>query len=205
LQRTIPETSARADRPTIVSHCNKRIFLDASDQTLAALARVGDRAAFEQLVRRTGRLVFARLCLETGNPHEAEDLTQETFLAAFRAISQLDDPDNFRPWILSIAHRVHLDAVKNRNRKKRGQPSAMSTDLPDNAPGPVDHLEKNEQREKALHALRSLPEDYRLPLSMRYLAGSDYETIGKQLGLTNGSLRGFLHRGLEMLREKMSE
>jgi DNA-directed RNA polymerase specialized sigma24 family protein len=59
--------------------------------------------------------------------------------------------------------------------------------------------------EKVIHALRSLPEDYQRPLSLRYLAGLDYETVSQQLGLTNGSLRGLLHRGLEMLREKMKQ
>ena len=51
--------------------------------------------------------------------------------------------------------------------------------------------------------LRSLPEEHRLPLTLRYIAGADYETISTQLGLTNGSLRGLLHRGLKMLRERL--
>jgi len=51
--------------------------------------------------------------------------------------------------------------------------------------------------------LRSLPEEYRLPITLRYIAGADYETISTQLGLTNGSLRGLLHRGLNLLRNKL--
>ena len=51
--------------------------------------------------------------------------------------------------------------------------------------------------------VRSLPEDYRLPVMLRYFAGADYETIGEQLGLTNGSLRGLLHRGLKLLRDRL--
>ncbi len=160
------------------------------------------------LIRRTGRLVFARLYLDTGNPHEAEDLTQETFLVACRNIHRLDDPSAFRSWILSIAHTVLLDAIKKRSRKKRGQTGkATGVDaidsMPDGSPGPAEHFEAAEQRQKVLIALRQLPEDYQRPLSLRYLAGSDYDTISRQLGLTNGSLRGLLHRGLEMLREKM--
>ena len=48
-----------------------------------------------------------------------------------------------------------------------------------------------------------MPKEYRLPLAMRYLAGADYETIGKELAITNGSLRGLLARGMAMLREQM--
>jgi RNA polymerase sigma-70 factor, ECF subfamily len=51
--------------------------------------------------------------------------------------------------------------------------------------------------------LRSLPDEYRLPLTLRYITGADYETISTQLGLSNGSLRGLLHRGLKILRERM--
>ena len=53
-----------------------------------------------------------------------------------------------------------------------------------------------------LEMLRSLPEEYRLPLWLRYFGGADDVTIEAQLGLTNGSLRGLLHRGLKMLREE---
>jgi RNA polymerase sigma-70 factor (ECF subfamily) len=54
-----------------------------------------------------------------------------------------------------------------------------------------------------LAVLRSLPEDYRLPLTLRYIVGADAGEIGTQLGLTNGALRGLLHRGLKMLRDRL--
>ena len=179
--------------------------MEESDQSLALRSRSGDRGAFEILVRRTGRVVFARLYLDTGNPHEAEDLTQETFLVACRNIHRLEDPGAFRSWILSIARTVHLDAIKRNGRKKRGSPAQTHAmhEMPDGSPGPPEHMEQTEQRQNVIAALRQLPEDYQRPLSLRYLAGSDYQTISRELGLTNGSLRGLLHRGLEMLREKM--
>jgi RNA polymerase sigma-70 factor (ECF subfamily) len=179
--------------------------LDESDQILAARSRSGDRAAFEELIHRTGRLVFARLYMDTGDPHQAEDLTQETFLIACRNIHRLEDPAAFRAWILSIAHTVHLDAIKKKSRRKRGKPIAAEAmdHVPDQSPTPPEHAQQGEQRQRVLNALRTLPEEYQTPLSLRYLSGSDYETISRQLGLTNGSLRGLLHRGLEMLRERM--
>ncbi len=181
--------------------------MDETDQQLAARSRFGDRAAFEELVRRTGRLVFTRLYLDTGSAHEAEDLTQETFLKACRQIHRLQDPAAFRPWILSIARTVHLDAIKKKSRKKRGKPGASDSmeQVADGDPTPPQNAEMREQQQQVLTALRELPEDYQRPLSLRYLAGSDYETISKQLGLTNGSLRGLLHRGLELLREQMGK
>jgi RNA polymerase sigma factor (sigma-70 family) len=72
-----------------------------------------------------------------------------------------------------------------------------------NGPTPEEAVERDEMRQRVLAVLRSLPEEYRLPITLRYLTGADYESIGEQLGLTNGSLRGLLHRGLRMLRERL--
>jgi RNA polymerase sigma-70 factor (ECF subfamily) len=173
---------------------------------LVVEARAGDRTAFEELVRRTSRLVFARLYLETGDVHRAEDLLQETLLAAYRSLRQLAQPAKFRSWLLTIAQNVLVDAARREARQKRATPSLTSTPLdavPTNGPAPDAEVQREEQRQRVLAALRSLPEEYRLPLALRYLAGADYETISTQLGLTNGSLRGLLHRGLKMLRARL--
>lgn len=169
-------------------------------------AKAGDRAAFEELVRKTGRLVFAKLYLETGDPHRAEDLVQETYLLAFRCLKQLTEIKSFRPWLLGIAHRAMLDAVKRDQRLKRSGNHVGDNPLSliaGSSSEPVELIGREETRQTVLNALRDLPEQYRMPLSLRYLAGADYETIGIQLGLTNGSLHGLLHRGLKLLRERL--
>jgi RNA polymerase sigma-70 factor (ECF subfamily) len=76
-------------------------------------------------------------------------------------------------------------------------------DLADGSPAPDESAQREESRQLVLAMLRAMPEEYRLPLTLRYIAGADYETIGQQLGLTNGSLRGLLHRGMMRLREAM--
>lgn len=179
-----------------------------ADTILVDRAKAGDRAAFEELVRRTGRLVFAKLYLDTGDPHRAEDLTQDTYLLAFRSLRQLADPAGFRAWLLAVAHRAMLDAVKRDSRLKRAGPMAAGVELslvPASGLPPDEAAGREEERAAVLEALRGLPDEYRLPLSLRYLAGADYETIGTQLGLTNGSLRGLLQRGLKLLRERLPD
>lgn len=75
--------------------------------------------------------------------------------------------------------------------------------IPDHrSQSPPEQMELEESRQRVLALLRSLPEEYRLPLMLRYLQGSDYQTISRELGLTNGSLRGLLNRGMAMLRDK---
>src|SRR6516165_9103025 len=89
------------------------------DEYLVKSAQRGDRAAFEELVRRTSRLVFARLYLETGDSHRTEDLLQETFFKAFRTLGQLTEPAKFRAWLLRIAQNEAIDAIRRDQRQKR--------------------------------------------------------------------------------------
>jgi len=177
------------------------------DEALVRSAQGGDRLAFEELVRRTSRLVFARLYLETGDAHRAEDLLQETLLRAFRSLGDLTDPKGFRPWLLKIAQNRVVDAARRdlrqkRSARSRGRGSVLPT-LEGKEPSPEDQVAREELRGRILAILRSLPEEYRLPLTLRYLGGADYATIQTQLGLSNGALRGLLHRGLKLLRARL--
>jgi RNA polymerase sigma-70 factor (ECF subfamily) len=181
---------------------------DLGEQELAARSRSGDRAAFEMLVRRTGRWILARLFLQTGDVHRAEDLTQETFFTAWQQIANLDNPAAFRGWLWSIAQRKLLDAAKHASRRKRRSPLAPSGDLDAVAhpsATPIATADDQEQRQRAIEMLRSLPEEYRLPLALRYLGGADYQSISQQVALSNGSLRGLLQRGMALLRERMND
>lgn len=170
---------------------------------LVRRAREGDVPAFEELVRRTTRLVYARLYLETGDPHQAEDLVQETYLRAFRSIQQVSDPAGFRAWLQQIAGTVAIDAWRRGSAKRRAEPTRVMLENVE-APG-IDDPGRAETREKVREILQSLPEEYRLPLTLRYLDGADYETITRQLGMSGTSLRGILHRGLQLLRKAVKQ
>lgn len=178
------------------------------DEALVVRSRRGDRAAFEELVRRTARLLFAHLYLKTADVHKTEDLVQETYLVAWRAIADLDDPRTFRGWLTTIANSTLIDSVRRDSRKKRnsGSRRGNAADLlaaPDPRPTPADQADSSEEQRRVMNLLQNLPPEYREPLMLRYLGGADYETIGKQLAISNGSLRGVLQRGMKMLREKM--
>ena len=167
---------------------------------LVRRAREGDRAAFEELVRRTTRSVYAHIYLQTGDPQEAEDLVQETFMRAFRSIGKLAEPKGFRSWLMAVAHSATIDAHRRNNAKRRAAPKRAGQEVLDRTPAP-ETFDRIEEREKVRAILQSLPEEYRLPLTLRYIQGADYETIQMQLGMSNGSLRGVLHRGLGLLRK----
>jgi RNA polymerase sigma-70 factor (ECF subfamily) len=109
---------------------------------------------------------------------------------------------------LTLAQNVLNDDARGAARLKRSAPTRAGPEALTNHPGPAappeEEASRAELRQRALAVLRSLPEDYRLPLTLRYIAGADYETIEMQLGLSNGSLRGLLYRGLKILRERLS-
>ena len=181
--------------------------MSVSEATLVKLAQTGNQAAFEELVRRTSRLVFARLFLETGDRHWAEDLLQETWILAHRSLGQLNDPGSLRSWLLTIAQNVLTEASRRQSRRKRTPPPRAEPqvldEVPSPQPTPAQDAERADAIEQLLAVLRSLPEEYRLPLTLRYITGADYETIETQLGLTNGALRGLLYRGLKILRARL--
>ena len=188
----------------------------ALDDSLVVRSQAGHRAAFEQLIRRSTKLVFARIYLETARADRAEDLVQETYLLAWRSIGQLTDAAGWRSWLLAIAHSVVIDSARHDSRQKRGGVAGSTStgfkqdisreleSLPTPRPGPPELAGQAETKQQVLQALRDLPEDYRLPLTLRYLHGADYETIARQLGITNGSLRGLLNRGVTLLRQELT-
>lgn len=180
------------------------------DRDLVTRAMRAHRPSFDALVHRTARLVWSQIALHLHNDRPLiDDLVQETFLRAWRHIHTLDSPDRFRPWLIAIAQRVRLDEHKRKTRVKRSSP-APSTNEPDESPAPTlafspeAQATLNEEKQRAIEAMHALPEQYRDVLALRYLGGAGTEEIARQLALTPGSVRGLLHRGLELLRQQLS-
>jgi len=205
---------------------------------LAARAQSGDRKAFELLVHHTARLVYAHIVATVRDRQKAEDLTQDTFVAAWKGIGSLaigpaagrernvgeggegrerdgttgvgtasaSDSNRVLAWLLTVARNTTLDAVKAEGRLKRGGGKPATDFLADpqsTGVTPVESAERAESVSHALSVLEELPEEYRRVLSMRYLAGADYETIRRALDLSDGALRGLLTRGMALMRERM--
>jgi RNA polymerase sigma-70 factor (ECF subfamily) len=185
-----------------------------ADPDLPALvtkAQRGDRAAFEAIVRATARLVYAQAAALVRDRQRAEDLTQETFVTAWKRLPTLENPGGVIGWLATLARNAARDALRHDRRLKRGGGSSAGpalvgdrADLADGAPAPGAAAERAEAQAFAVALLEELPEEYRKPLAMRYLGGADYETIRGALGLTDGALRGLLTRGMALLRERMS-
>lgn len=162
---------------------------------LARRAQLGDRAAFEALYRRFARGVHALLAARV-RAHEADDLVQEVFLSAWRARGELREPARVGAWLLAIARRQALRAQRER-RATDALPEALA------AEGASGHAARDEA-EIVLAELRALPEAYREPLALRLVGELPGAEIARLTGLTHGSLRVNLHKGMELLRERLA-
>ncbi len=153
-------------------------------------ARSGDRAAFARLHATFAPMVhailLARVC-----PPDADDLTQEVFLTAIRRLDDLRDAAAIGPWLAAIARNTAASAHRVR----------PTTPLPDATPD-RDHASRAEATE-ALEAIHALPETYRETLLMRLVEGLTGPQIATRTGMTHGSVRVNLHRGMALLRESL--
>jgi RNA polymerase sigma-70 factor (ECF subfamily) len=165
--------------------------LEFDDLPLIRASRGGDRSAFGRLYTRYRRMIHAIILARV--PHEeADDLVQEVFLAAMRELHGLRDERAFGGWLATIA----------RNRAYGWHRRAVEVvELEDQ---PVRENQQDEQEaRRALEAIRALPEAYRETLMMRLVEGMTGPEIAARSGLTPGSVRVNLHRGMQLLRESL--
>ncbi|MCI0588547.1 MAG: sigma-70 family RNA polymerase sigma factor [Planctomycetes bacterium] len=158
---------------------------------VARRAREGDGAAFAALYRRYAPMVHAVL-LASGPQGEADDLLQEVFLSAWRGISRLRDETRVGPWLAAIARNGARTALGKRRRLEA---------LPDTLEGGP----PAEDGAEVLRIVRTLPEAYRETLAMRLVEGMSGPEIAAASGLTHGSVRVNLHRGMKLLRARLRE
>lgn len=161
--------------------------------SLVAAARGGDRSAFGRLYELHARMVHGVL-LARVSPGDADDLVQDVFLAALRNLASLREAAAFPGWLLTIA--------RNRANDFHRRPQAHD-ELPDEVAASASPMHKEQEARIALEAVRALPDAYRETLILRLVEGMTGPEIAARTGLTEGSVRVNLHRGMKMLREKI--
>ena len=170
------------------------------DAYLVEAARSGNRVAFGQLYDRYARMVHGIL-LARVPLHEVDDLVQDVFLLALPRLHTLRDANRFGPWLAAIArnrandyYRQSVDHVELTEELAAGD---------GNKQGPSDL--NNVEAARILAMIRNLPEAYREPLLLRLVEGMTGPEISERTGMTPGSVRVNLHRGMQQLRQKLAE
>lgn len=169
----------------------------ATDQELVAQARTGDEAAVRALVERYQRPVYSLVCRLVRDPERAEELTQDAFVKALRALDRYDPQRRFASWLFKIAANTALDELRRRQAAPREEP------LPETAPAPLRAdaaVQAEELRQQLEAALAQLRPEYRAVVLLRHLEGRSQEEIAEILGVPVGTVKTHLHRARRQLQ-----
>jgi len=178
------------------------------DAQLVLRCLEGDSDAYGGLVERYQGAVYAAAYYYVGRHGAAEDVAQEAFLNAYRALARLKDPERFGPWLKAIACRTAANWLRRHEKRIRSEtplPFRRTVSIEDAREGPRGNLERNERYERVQLAIDSLPERYRLPVVLRYLQELSYAEISDFTGESVDEIRGVLHRAGRQLRDLLSD
>ncbi|MBA3396798.1 MAG: sigma-70 family RNA polymerase sigma factor [Deltaproteobacteria bacterium] len=176
----------------------------ADDASLLASSRAGDVAAFGQLIERYHNLVCAIAYSRTGDRIASEDIAQDTFLAAWRGIADLRDPDKLRGWLCGIARNLAGKTLRTRRRDAIEDVDDLEGQLAGD-PGPLTAMLSKELESTVWAALEKLPATYREPLVLFYREQQSIKQVALGLGLTEETAKQRLSRGRLSLRENIGD
>lgn len=170
------------------------------DKADAALAAAGDTDAFERLVVRwQGRLLGLawRFCRDRAM---AEDMTQEAFVRAYRALPRFRSDAAFGTWLTAIALNTYRTALRDRPPVPVPLHEVL---VPGRSDGTVATLERQEQAETVRAQVLRLPEKYRTAMVLYYFQEQDVTETARILGVGESTLKGRLHRGRALLERRL--
>jgi RNA polymerase sigma-70 factor, ECF subfamily len=161
---------------------------------------------FAELYRSHLRDVYSYAYYRIGNHHDAEDLTEQTFLQAYRHFERAQRESHgrpLRPWLIRIAH--NLAANYYRDRSRRPQTPIDDTDVL-TAPHTTEALvEGRDELQRILEGVNELPDDRREALIMRFALGMENREIARAMGRTDGATKVLLHRATRQLEQIVKE
>ena len=183
--------------------------LDEESRLVKAAAN-GSESAFEALVTENQKLVYNVALKLTGNSEDALDVSQETFLKAYRNLSAFRFESRFSAWLYRLAYNASMDLLKKRRstvsltaEDEEGEERELA--ITDEAPTPEESLEREEMRRAVREAVARLPEDKREIIVMREFSGMSYSDIAGALGIEEGTVKSRISRARTALAEILSE
>ena len=161
---------------------------------------------FTDLYRSHLRDVYSYAYYRVGNHHDAEDLTEQTFLQAYRHYERaLREFDGWplRPWLIRIAHNLAANYYRDRSRRPQ---TALEDAGALSAPHTTEALvQDRDDLKRILECVQQLPDDRREALIMRFALGMDNREIARALGRTDGATKVLIHRAIRQLEDRLKE
>lgn len=176
------------------------------ETALIERARAGDRDAFEELVRRHAERLYAVVLRFVADADEAEEVTQEALLRAWRGIGRFEGRSRFFTWL----YRIGINEAKRR-AARRPPVAVVSLDeepvpeAPDWSAAPETRFEQGELRRKLEEAIRALPVEYRAPLVLRDVEGLSTREAAEAMELSEAAFKSRLHRARLAVRRALDE
>ncbi|MDE2995095.1 MAG: RNA polymerase sigma factor [Chloroflexota bacterium] len=173
-----------------------------ANAALIARAQAGDEAAFEVIFNQYHAAIYNYVFRMMGNPEDASDLTQDTFLKAWRALSRTSDDLRVGAWLYRIATNVCLDELRHRKLIKwQSWDNFVSVFHPVAKESPERDVVNRENREEVQYILDRLNPKYRLCILLREYQGLSYDEIAQVLGTTRAAVKSLLFRAREEFRQ----
>jgi len=169
-------------------------------------------ALFEELVRQYEQQMYRVAYRLTGNHEDAQDLIQDALYEAFRNFDRFEPGTRFDRWLYRIMTNRHIDRVRKQSKvtvlsldqpQESDDGREQSWELPDEEEDPAEKVIREVLDERIQEALDELPEEYRLAVILADLEDLTYEEVSQVLGCPIGTVRSRLHRGRNLLREKL--
>jgi RNA polymerase sigma-70 factor (ECF subfamily) len=186
-----------------------------TDQEIVVLARAGEEAAYRELIRRYERPLFSLLFRMVRDRELAEDLAQETFVKALNAIESYRPEFKFSSWIFKIANNAAIDHLRRRELDTlslEGSPQAETPEaieatalqIGGRQESPLAEVEARELGGQIEAAIAQLRPEYRSCILLRHVEGRAYEEIAEILNLPLGTVKTYIHRARNELRQALA-
>jgi RNA polymerase sigma-70 factor, ECF subfamily len=193
LARSVPRS--RAEGASAIHNADL-----TEDTALVRRALAGDQEAFATIVEKYKDPVFNVAYRMLGNPTEAEDVAQETFVRAYTQLRTYQEGRRFSTWLLSIASHLSIDQLRRRRFLALPLENAPFLEwIADLGAGPEQAALQLEASDEMQKVLSVLPPKYRTVLVLRYWYDLSYEEIAEMLGLTSALVKARLHRARELV------
>ena len=183
-----------------------------NEQQLVSRARAGDDSAFAQLMQDNEKRVYNLTLRMTGNPEDAMDLAQETFLNAWRGLKFFKGDSAFSTWVYRLANNACIDHLRKQSRRRDiNAPLPVDPEddhlpeVPDERYRPDRLLERQDTRRALESGLAQLTDEHRQVLVMREISGLSYQEIGHILQLEAGTVKSRIARARLALRKILTE
>ena len=184
---------------------------DLKERELIRKAKQGDMLAFEELILKHEKIVYNLALRMMNHSEDAQDISQEVFLKAYRSLQNFDERSAFSTWLYRITHNTCIDEMRKRKGKQsysleeelESADGSMQRQVADAGDTPEESLMRKEQKSEILQALDTLSEEHKAAIILRDVKGMAYEEIAEILELSLGTVKSRISRARNQLKTEI--